>query len=115
VNALREALGTPRTHPDHSACEQEMAHLRAALGERTFAINLAAGRALSLQQAIVEARPDAKAGASAAELTVRAAPGLLTQREWEVAALVAQRLSNRQIGETLVITGAPQGCMSSTC
>jgi non-specific serine/threonine protein kinase len=70
------------------------------LGERAFAAAHAAGRAMSVDRAVQYAlEPDvALAPARSRDGSIP-----LTRREREVASLVAQGLSNRQIGERLVI------------
>jgi DNA-binding NarL/FixJ family response regulator len=81
--------------------------VREDLGEAAFADAWATGRAMPVDQAIDEAL------ASAAPVPTRSlgvhdrvahdALARLTSREREVAALVAQRRSNREIGAALVI------------
>jgi predicted ATPase len=54
AQAQREALGTPLWPIDRPAYERDLTALRAALGEDVWAAALAAGRALSLEEAIAE-------------------------------------------------------------
>ena len=53
--ALREALGAPQPPQERTDTEQAVAPARAALGEEAWAAAYAAGRALTLEQAIAEA------------------------------------------------------------
>lgn len=88
--------------------QQTAAAVRAGLGEEAFAAAWAAGRALSLEQAVAEAlaiatRPDV------AEMAPRrgsgdSVPGGLTAREVEVLRLLAGGLSNLAIAERLVLS-----------
>jgi hypothetical protein len=55
ATALRETLGTPQASWERENVEQTVAPARAALGEEEWAAAFAAGRALSLEQAIAEA------------------------------------------------------------
>jgi predicted ATPase/class 3 adenylate cyclase/DNA-binding XRE family transcriptional regulator/catechol 2,3-dioxygenase-like lactoylglutathione lyase family enzyme len=55
ATALRERLGTPLTASSQADVEQAVAEARAALGEEAWAAAFAAGKALSLEQAIAEA------------------------------------------------------------
>jgi DNA-binding NarL/FixJ family response regulator len=88
---------------------QRLATLRATLGEEVYDDCWAAGRALSADQlleealALLEARP-AEAGAREPPLRRTRAAGLLSPREQEVLALVAQGLTNKHIAERLVIS-----------
>ncbi|WP_228769830.1 response regulator transcription factor [Actinokineospora alba] len=69
---------------------------RGRAGEKEFARAYAAGRAMTKQAAafaLSETSPDTDAK-----------PELLTRRQWEIAALVAEGLSNRHIAEKLVIS-----------
>jgi hypothetical protein len=52
ADALREALGAPRPPNEIGECEQAFVALRSTLGEEGFAAAWAAGRALSLEEAI---------------------------------------------------------------
>jgi DNA-binding NarL/FixJ family response regulator len=76
---------------------------RAALGDAVFAAEWAAGETLTVDDAVVEALasaelPDRTSSNGDRELEC------LTRREREVAQLVVMGLTNRQIGEALVIT-----------
>lgn len=58
-----------------------------------------AGRRLTLEQAIDETLEDAPPA-----LPTRRAGTALTQRQWEIAALVAEGLTNRQIADRLIVS-----------
>jgi hypothetical protein len=55
TQAQREALGTPLWPVGRLAYERDLATLRAALGQEAFAAEWAAGRALTLDEAIEQA------------------------------------------------------------
>ena len=55
ASAVRETIGTPQIVPERLATEQAVAAARAALGEEAWAAAFTAGRALSLEQAIIYA------------------------------------------------------------
>ena len=52
---MREALGAPQPPQEQAETEQAVAVARAALGEAAWAAALAAGQALTLEEAIAEA------------------------------------------------------------
>lgn len=82
--------------------EQYLALARARLTEAEFQAEQAAGRAMSLDHAINYAQNLLlEPGASA---TRGEKPGILTQREREVAALIGQGKSNREIADGLVLS-----------
>ena len=60
--ALRETIGAPQPPLEQAEVEQAVAEARAALGEAVWAAAFAAGRALSLEQAIAEALDETRAG-----------------------------------------------------
>ena len=57
-----EAHGAPLSAKGRAEAEQDVAAARAALGEDAWAAAFAAGRALSLEQAIAEALSEADGG-----------------------------------------------------
>jgi non-specific serine/threonine protein kinase len=115
IAALRAALNVPMWPAERVEYERHVAATRAQLDEATFAVAWAEGRALTLEQAIVEAlavSPEAHptqqdiGPTDPAPQQAGAAPdrlGTLTPRERQVLALIAQGYSNRAIADTLVI------------
>jgi non-specific serine/threonine protein kinase len=113
--ALREATGAWLPAPRRTRLERRLTPAREALGEVGFATARAHGEQMPLAEALAEATPPV-----APDLAVMRRPGArsgtaagrpgdtpsipLSPREREVATLVAQGLTNRQIGERLIIT-----------
>jgi non-specific serine/threonine protein kinase len=97
-------LGIPAMHRAHA---EATAATRGALGERRHVELYAAGAALSLQEAVDRAVAESR---TAATRTGAERPrnhggwAALTAREREIAALVAEGLSNRRIAERLSIS-----------
>ncbi len=75
----------------------------AALGRARFEAELAAGKGMSREAAVSLALGEPSAATAAAASTARG-DGLLGRREAEVAHLVAEGLSNKQIGSRLFIS-----------
>jgi len=104
--ALRTAIGV-QLPPAHQAdCKRTADAARKQLAKTAFTAAWASGRRLEVEQAIGDAlalpapgAPDATTAHAAG-----AGPSLLTRREREVAALVAQGRTNREIANALVIT-----------
>jgi len=111
VKALREAHGTRETALWRAINDGDVAAARAGLGDDAFAVEWAAGRSTSLPQAIdlaLSTDPSVPPAATSADRPPDAPadqqPSPLSPREAEVAALIARGLTNRDIGDRLVIT-----------
>jgi DNA-binding NarL/FixJ family response regulator len=82
-----------------------LAAIRAQLGETGLAEALAAGRGLSLEEVVAEAMATpTPAPAAPGRQPASGAPGRLTPREREVADLLRQGYSDREIAARLSIT-----------
>lgn len=98
---LRKRLGLDGVSSWH---EGDLAAVVVGMGEETFAAACAGSRAMTLEQMIDYAvepasdRSETKTGHTGREDT-----GILSPRECEVASLIAQGLSNREIASRLVI------------
>jgi DNA-binding CsgD family transcriptional regulator len=109
AESLGEVAGVPVSEslPQWDAeCLPTRSHARSALGAEKYERALAVGRAMSRQQAIAYALGPAPTH-ELPHLAVRPAAdrnGPLSHREQEVAALVAQALTNREIAERLVVS-----------
>jgi predicted ATPase/DNA-binding CsgD family transcriptional regulator len=103
AEAQREEAGAALAPVDVPVRESAMDTLRLQLGAQAVESAVARGRALSRSEALAFAQCPAGAPAhSAPRVTARVLR--LTEREREVAALVARGLSNRQIADELVFT-----------
>ena len=97
TEAALEAIGSqlsPTNAADYARC---LAVARAQMDERAFAAAWAAGKSLPLDRAVAEVLESESPSECDHALG-------LTAREREVAALLARGLTNRQIGEVLVIS-----------
>ncbi len=100
AEALRAAIGVPLPSLYHETKERRITVVRSRLSGQAFTAACAAGRAMSLEQAVACALEAPAAPA---------APGGLTPREREVAVRVARGDTNAEIARALVI--APRTAM----
>jgi DNA-binding CsgD family transcriptional regulator len=120
AEALREASGAALSTEERAERDRDVARARGGVERAAFEAARAAGKAMSLEQAVIFALADAQpiplpvaAGGGripAAVATPVTTAGVahdeqvpLTRREREVAVLISRGLTNKQIGEVLVI------------
>ena len=104
VTRLAHAIGTlPAPFPELAVHHERYEQLtRAALGEQGYQVAFARGERLSLDEAVAFALDEPSSPAAAPPPTDASTP--LTRRERQVADLVAQGLSNKEIAAKLVIS-----------
>ncbi len=108
ADALREMLGYRPLGEERSDHDRCVATARVGLGEAAFGAAWAEGRTMTLERAIAGALAAGESITVKAKTASKPAGGkgvdLLTAREREVAALIAQGKTNREIAIILVIT-----------
>jgi predicted ATPase/DNA-binding CsgD family transcriptional regulator len=114
ADSMRQALGYGRPPDEVRQYEQRLEAVRQQLGERSFLAAWEAGRALEADAAVREAlgepseptepHPAPAARVESPKLDGPSPGDVLTQREREVAILLAGGLTNRQIARRLVVT-----------
>ena len=106
ANHLRDALGLRSKPADQECYDHHATTTRAGPGEAAFAAAWAEGRAMTLDQVIdyVLAWDGPAEPAGPRRRTARLDGEVLTAREREIAALVANGQTNRQIANTLIIS-----------
>ncbi len=98
------AMMTWTSQADHDA---QVAEVRSALGDADFTAAFAAGRALTLNEAVAEAlafTPSPTGSDALVTSEVAGSPGGLTPREWEVLRLMADGLTNQEIADRLFLS-----------
>jgi predicted ATPase/DNA-binding SARP family transcriptional activator/DNA-binding CsgD family transcriptional regulator len=108
ADALREAVGFPRDSGDLALQEPHLSSVHSRLDEKSWEAAFAEGRAMDFDRSVRYALSDAESATHLLQETHRPVAGArspsLTPREREVAALVAQGLTNRQIASRLVVS-----------
>jgi predicted ATPase/DNA-binding CsgD family transcriptional regulator len=110
AEALRDTSELPLSPPNRLHLERYLEPARRALGEASAAALRASGYAMSVDEAVAMARTRGEVAApTGTQHDVKTSDGAsvstpLTQRQHEVALLVGQGLTNRQIAGRLVVT-----------
>lgn len=105
ANAMSLGAWTaPRLEFDRIAHEQVIEVIRVTLGDTGFADALAAGAAMSLDEAVAEVMAIEQPAETVDTLPVGAISHGLTPREVEVLRGIAEHLTDREIGERLFIS-----------
>ena len=99
IGARRRAIAAPRPHSDQGAYERRLASARSRLGEARFRQAWQEGQTMKLDQAVEYGLATGAPGPATG-----APPNVLTRREWEIAALIARGLTNRQIASELTLS-----------
>jgi predicted ATPase/DNA-binding CsgD family transcriptional regulator len=102
--AVRMAGGCRLAPSEQAPLTRKLTPAHAALGDHGAAEALAAGAALTVEQAVALALSPLPAVVGAASAATPTPSDRLTAREREVAALVARGLTNRQIADALIVS-----------
>ncbi len=98
AESMREATGSALPPPVEEAYDQNLSALRSLLGEETFTALWTEGKAMGFEEAVEFALTEE-------ERLPPDEPSLtLTQREQEIAGLIARGLTNRRIAQELTLS-----------
>ena len=107
AEVLRETIGAPKPPIERSEHEEQVAAVRAALGEVSFQTTWARGRSMEPAQALLEREYTTVTTLSPLPAVSKDAPvpvKRLSRRELEVLHLLAEGLTNAQIAEQLALS-----------
>jgi DNA-binding NarL/FixJ family response regulator len=103
TSALRASVGSAMDAADRPAYERTISRIRTKLGEEAFAAAWAEGRALTVEVAADFALSEPAMSTGQSEQDSKEKFGGLTKREREVAVLIAQGKSNREIARAMTV------------
>jgi predicted ATPase/DNA-binding CsgD family transcriptional regulator/tetratricopeptide (TPR) repeat protein len=103
ADALREAIGVPVAPADRGTYDGTVATVRTRLGAASFDAEWAAGHATPMDEAVAMILSEPAPADASADATAESPADPLSRREREVAMLIAQGLSNRQIAAALFV------------
>jgi DNA-binding NarL/FixJ family response regulator len=101
ASALRATVGSVMDAVDRSDYERMISRLRTALGKEAFQAVWTEGQGMKLEQAIEYALAEPEP--AEIEVSLKEKFGGLTERECEVAVLIAQGKSNREIAKAMTV------------
>ncbi len=101
ASTLRASVNSAMDAADQPDYERAISSLKSKLGEQAFAAAWADGQAMTIKEAIdyALAEPEQDQG----QVSLKEKFGGLTEREREVAALIAQGISNREIAQAMTV------------
>ena len=103
ASALRASVGSVMDAADRPAYERTLSRLRSQLGEEAFAAAWDEGRALTVEVAVDYALSEPVIPAAGSAQAAKDDFSGLTRREREVALLISQGKSNREIARAMTI------------